>query len=192
MLLFRHMQADRTLLPGATPPVFGWFLGRLVQWTLLVCLCALPLFLTMLPRSTPPEIVAQVAGVLALTLVMIVVAEQLRWPVGDDTGALAAIARSRWSNRDADRRSSMLRSGVIVTALIHAALAIFAAPYGLFVWFFPAVWVASTFGLIVDEFPSVWNVFVLTLLCGAQAAACAWLSGLAVEAVSQAYNRPAH
>jgi hypothetical protein len=116
---------------------------------------------------------------------MMILGERLRWPSPDDRqslrGALFSVIWGRWTSREADRRSEMLRAGALVTALVHTGFAIFAGPLGLFLWFAPVVWVVSYLPLGSDIESDFWNAFVLTLMCGAQSVVVAWLCGHAID-----------
>jgi hypothetical protein len=94
---------------------------------------------------------------------------------------------NRWTSREADRPSELLRAGALATALVHTGLAVFAGPPGLFLWFAPVVWVFSYLPLASDIESDFWNVFVLTLMCGAQSFVVAWLFG---RAITLARRRP--
>jgi hypothetical protein len=187
------VQGEASILPAARPPVGQFFLGRVFDWIALVSACALPLVVITWRQFTPAERAGEVLGVCAWVVAMVIVGERLRWPSRDETpslrGALMRVIWNRWTSREADRRSKMLRAGALVTALVHGVLAIFAGAPGLFLWFTPAVLVASNLPLLSELESGFWNALTWTLVCGAQSAGVAWLCGGAISAAPRLARR---
>ena len=165
-------------------------LGRLFIWIVLGAACALPLATLTWRRFTPTERFAEVLGTCVWVVVMMILGERLRWPSRDDRrllrGLLFSVMWNRWTSREADRRSKMLRAGALATALVHTGLAIVSGPLGLFLWFAPVVWVVSYLPLASDIESDFWNALVLTLMCGAQSVVVAWLFGCAIDLARRA------
>ena len=160
-----------SILPGARPPIATFFLGRLVIWVFLVCACALPLAILTADRFTPAERSAEWVGTLVWAVAMVIIGER------------------HWSSREAARRSAMLRTGALATAIIHSGLAIFAGPLGLFLWFAPAIWTGSRLPLMSHLESDFWNAFAWTLVCGAQTAIVAWVCGRALGRARDSLSR---
>ena len=125
----------------------------------LVGACALPLVTITWHRFTPTERSAEALGGFVWVVVMAIVGERQRRP--------------------SDARS--LRSGALATAMVHAGLAIFGGPLGVFLWFAPAVRIGAQLTKISHVESDFGNAFMWTLVCGAQTAIVAWLCGRVIE-----------
>lgn len=173
------------MLAGAPPPVGQFFLRRVISWVVLTSACALPLMILTWSNFTPIERFGEALAVFVWVVVMVIVGERLRWPSSHDArtlgGALQFVVWNRWTSREADRRSTILRTGALVTAIVHGCLAIFAGPLGLLLWFAPAVWIGSLLTRIARGESDFWAAFGWTLICGAQTALVAWLCGRAIH-----------
>ena len=184
------MQNNSPILPGARPPVGEFFLGRVFVWFVLVGACALPVAMMTWRHFTPTERFAEALGVFVWAVVMVIVGEKLRWPSRDDRrtlrGALLVVIWDRWNSREADRQSNTLRAGALAMAIVHAGLAIFAGPLGLFLWFAPAVLIASPPLRIWESESDFVNALLWTVVCGAQSAIVAWLCGRAIDRTRRA------
>ncbi len=171
------------MLTGGPPPVVRFFVGRVIAWVVLTSTCALPLMMLTWSRFTPIERSGEALGVFVWVVVMVIVGERLRWPSSDDggslLGAMQLVVWNRWTSREADRRSAMLRTGALVTAIIYGCLAIFAGPLGLLLWFAPAVWIGSPITRVASGESDFRAAFGWTLICGAQTAVVVWLCGSA-------------
>lgn len=182
-----------SMLPGASAPVLTFFVRQALMWVVLTTACALPLLVLTWSRFTPTERLGEVMGVLVWAVVMTMVAERLRWPAADAgaslSGVVQRVAFDRWTSREADRQSAMMRTGALVVAVIHTGLAIVAGPLGIFLWFAPAVWLGSPLARTVNGESDFRGALVWTLICGAQTAVVAWLSGRAIHRAS-AMRRP--
>jgi hypothetical protein len=181
---------------GARPPVLAFFLGRVLEWTVLVCACALPLAITTWRQFTPTERLAETLGVFVWAVVMVIVAERLRWPQREDRqslrGALTNMVWDRWASREADRRSTLLRAGALATAIVHAGLAILGGGLALFLWFAPVVLIVSYLPLISEIESEFWAPFMMTLMCGGQSAIAAWLFGRGIDRARRALGARSH
>jgi len=173
------------VLAGAPPPVVQFFVRRVISWVVLTSACALPLMILTWSDLTPIERFGEALGVFVWVVAMVIAGERLRWPSSHDArtlaGALQSVVWNRWTSREADRRSAMLRTGALVTAIVYGCLAIFAGPLGLLLWFAPAVWIGSGIGRIANGGPDFWPAFGWTVICGAQTAIVVWLCGLATH-----------
>ena len=173
------------VLAGAPPPVVQFFVRRVISWVVLTSACALPLMILTWSDFTPIERFGEALGVFVWVVVMVIAGERLRWPSSHDArtlaGALQFVVWNRWTSREADRRSAMLRTGALVTAIVYGCLAIFAGPLGLFLWFAPAMRIGSLLTRILSSDSDFWPVFGWTLICGAQTALVAWLCGRAIH-----------
>jgi hypothetical protein len=169
-----------------------FFLRRVFVWVVLVGACALPLAMMTWRHFTPTERFGEALGVFVWTVVMVIAGEQLRWPsredIGSPRGALLVMIWNRWNSREADRRSKMLRAGALATAIVHAGLAIFAGPLGIFLWFAPAVLIASPLLRIWEPESDFLNALLWTVVCGAQSAIVAWLWGRAIDRTRRALS----
>jgi hypothetical protein len=167
-----------------------FFLGRVATWVVLVCVCALPIATLTWGRFTPAERLGEIVGVFVWVVVMVIFAERLRWPARGDTpslrAALLSVMWSRWTSREADRRSQMLRTGALATAIVHTGIAIIGGPLGLFLWFAPAVLVVSYLPLISEIESGFLAGLTWTLVCGSQTAIVAWLCGRAIDRARRA------
>lgn len=185
-----HHQA---MLTGARPPVVTFFLARVLSWVGIVSACALPVAVVTWPKFARTERCGEALGALVWAVVMVIVGERLRWPSRVDArslrDALQIVTRDRWTSQEADRRSQMLRSGGLVTAVGYAGLAIFAGPLGLFLWFGPALWIGSHVPLLSRSGDDFWNALWWTFVCGAQTAIAAWLCGHGLRVVRRAFSR---
>jgi hypothetical protein len=180
--------------PGARPPVVEFFLGRIFVWAVLVCACAAPIVVMTWRDFTPLGRLGEALGVFVWIVAISIFGEQLRWPRHTRTlgEALMAVMWHRWTSRDAHRTSGTLRWGALSVTAIHTALAVFAGPLGVFLWFAPAVYavtVVSYVPLMPESESDFWNCLMWTLVCGAQSAVVAWLCGRAIDRARRALGR---
>ena len=137
------------------------------------------------------QLFAEWLGVLVWAVAMVIIGEGLRWPSDARSllDAMQLVMWNRWTSREADRRSAMLGTGALAAAIIHSGLAIFVGPLGLFIWFAPTVWIGSQLPLVSELESGFWNAFTWTLVCGAQTAIVAWMSGLALGRARSSLGR---
>ena len=154
--------------PAAPPPVFLWFLRRVIGWTILVWGCALPLMIVTWHGLAGG--LAEVCGVVAWTLAIVAWDERLR-------------------SRGSVRAPRTLRIGACALFIVHAALfavqkfAVAPSPLLFFLMYGPAVWVAAWLPLIPNDASDFHGYFVLTILSGGQAFVTALALGHFVEKV---------
>lgn len=156
------MNEMSTVAPGMRPPVVQWFVGRVGRWALVVAGCALPLLLATWGRSSVPGRQGMACGVVVWMVLVIAVDERLRL-------------------RMPPRDSARLRAGALLFLLLQGAAAAVMGELFLFLLYVPTVWIGARtplFRLEVSEFGAS---FLLTLVCGGQAAACAYGLGWLAE-----------
>lgn len=154
-----------TTMPGMRPPVMLWFLARVQKWMLVVAVCALPLLLTVWARSDAGGHWGMLCGVALWMTLIVVVDERLRQQIPP-------------------RHSERLRAGAVLFALLQAVIG-FAfgevSLYLLFMLYVPAVKVSAMLRFIPLQVSEFEATLALTLLCGGQAAVCAYGLGWLTE-----------
>jgi hypothetical protein len=144
----------------ALPPPVWRHVRRAAVWTALVSACAAPLAILLWGSLDTAERLAVGSGVLVWIVVMAIVTHRPRWP-------------------GLDRR---MRRGALAMAAITIAAASIEPPYSLVVVYLPAIQLGSP---IIRATPleqsDLATVFMLTVICGAQVAVCAWGLGRLID-----------
>ena len=144
------------------PPVFQWFVRRVVLWTVLVWGCALPLMIVTWTRATPGGRLGEVCGVAMWTIAVIARDLQLH----------GLFSGSAWPT---------LRSGAVALLVLQGLAAAVFSPFFFYFLYAPALLLVSSLRLIPDDASLFYGDLVLTIVCGGQAFACAWALGRLVE-----------
>jgi hypothetical protein len=155
---------------AARPPLFIWFVERVIGWNILVWACASPLMIATWPGSAGG--IGEVCAVVAWTVAIVAWDQRLRWH-----GSVSA--------------QRILRIGGCVLFVVHAAVfalqnlvaATGPSPLLFFLMYSPVVLVASWLPLIPNDASDFYAYFVLTILSGGQAFLTALAMGHLIEKV---------